>query len=143
MTVDHLQQYWALLAASVLGLAIALFIVFRSFEDSARGKLTRLLRSYDSKVLAANKARKTAERSANKLRRLQAKKGSAIPRELQEASDALGDAEALLKIAADQVLIAANLVRKTIVEEFPINQHEKMRHKYLQDEEPSDKPFTF
>ncbi|NIN38846.1 MAG: hypothetical protein GTO67_09360, partial [Gammaproteobacteria bacterium] len=50
---------------------------------------------------------------------------------------------ALLKITADQVLIAENHVRKIIVEEFPPNRHDRMRSKYLPDERQGGKPFTF
>ena len=49
----------------------------------------------------------------------------------------------LLKIAADQVLIAENHVRKIIVEEFPPNRHERMRGRFLPGEREDGKPFSF
>ena len=39
MTIDYLQQYWALLIASVLGLGIVLFVLSRASQDSRRGRL--------------------------------------------------------------------------------------------------------
>ena len=65
------------------------------------------------------------------------------PSRLQAAREAVQDAEALLKIAEDQVLIAENQVRKIIVEEFPPKRHERMRRKYLPEEPENGKPFTF
>ena len=53
------------------------------------------------------------------------------------------DAEALLKIASDQVLIAENHVRKIIVEEFPPKHHERLRRRYLPGEGDDGKPFSF
>ena len=65
------------------------------------------------------------------------------PIRLQEATEAVQDAETLLKIADDQVLIAGNHVRKLIVEEFPPKRHDRMRSKYLPGEQKDDKPFSF
>ena len=53
------------------------------------------------------------------------------------------DAEALLKIATDQVLIAQNHVRRIIVEEYPPKKHEKMRNKYLRQVDDKGLPFSF
>ena len=74
---------------------------------------------------------------------LRAKRESAKPRHVQETTEALEDAQALLKIAEDQVLIAANHVRKLILEEFPPTRQEQLRSKYLPDSAPDSKPFTF
>ena len=57
------------------------------------------------------------------------------PRRLEEAAGAVQDAEALLKIAGDKVLIAENHVRRIIVEEFPPKHHERMRSRYLPQEQ--------
>ena len=143
MTLEFLQHNWAVLAASVLGLGIALFVAYRVLDDSARGQLMRLVRLYDEKVLAANKAQRVVAKAEAKLRKLRAKRESAKPRHVQELSEALEDAHALLKIVEDQVLIAANHVRKLILEEFPPTRHEQLRSKYLPDSTPDSKPFTF
>jgi hypothetical protein len=143
MTLELLQHYWAVLAASVLGLGITLFVVYRALDDSAQGRLMRLVRLYDEKLLAADRAQRVAAKAEAKLRKLRAKLQSAKPRHVQETSEALEDAHALLKIAEDQVLIAANHVRKLILEEFPPTRHEQLRSNYLPDSAPDSKPFTF
>lgn len=143
MAVEFIRHNWAVLAASVLGLGILLFVAFRAFEDSARGRLMRLVRAYDQKVLAAQKAQKVSSTAVARLQKMHARRDSAIPKHIQKAAEALEDARALLKIADDQVLIAANHVRKTILEEFPPRQHERLRARYLPEKEPSEKPFTF
>jgi hypothetical protein len=43
MNAAFLQQYWALLAASVLILGITMFVVFRLLQDSRRGRLAKAL----------------------------------------------------------------------------------------------------
>ena len=143
MTLEFLQHYWAVLAASVLGLGITLFVVYRAFDDSAQGRLMRLVRLYDEKLLAADRAQRVAAKAEAKLRKLRAKLESAKPRHVHETSEALEDGQALLKIAEDQVLIAANHVRKLILEEFPPTRQEQLRSKYLPDSAPDLKPFTF
>jgi hypothetical protein len=143
MSMQFLQQNWAVLGASVLGVAIALFVIIRVFQDSTRGQLLRLVRTYDEKILAANKAKRRVGTAEARLRTLRARQDSAKPRHVQEASEALEDAGSLHNIAGDQVLIAANHVRKFILEEFPPNRHESLREKYLSDQAPDKKPFTF
>ena len=83
------------------------------------------------------------QRLSSRLEGLEARAGSVQPRRLREAAEAVQDAEALLKIARDQVLIAENHVRKIIVEEFPPKRHDRMRSKYLPGELDDGKPFSF
>jgi uncharacterized protein YlxW (UPF0749 family) len=142
MMVDILGKYWALVAASVLGAAVLLFLVFRVFEESDRGRLLDRVRELRSREREANKAQKAADRAAARLERLRARADSVKPRLGQEASEALEDARALQKIADDQVLVARNHVRKIILEEYPPKRHAAMRAKYLRQDEADQKPFT-
>lgn len=143
MTLELLQQYWALLIASVLGVAIALFVAYRLYCASARGQLLRTARSLATRQHTADRARRAVRDARARLEKLYANEASTKPRHLQEAADKLDDARALLKIAEDQALIAANHVRKIIVEEFPPKVHAKLRARYLPEPEPDGKPFTF
>ena len=143
MSIQFLQQNWAIVVASVMGGAILLFVVFRVLQDSARGQLMQLVRLYDEKVTAATKAQQRSSSARTRLQKLQNRQDSAKPRHVQEAAEALEDAESLHKIAADQVLIAANHVRKFILKEFPPRQQDSLRAKYLNDSAPDKKPFTF
>ena len=141
--MDFLQQNWALLVASVLGTAVVLFVIFRVLDDSARGVLMRLVGEHDDKKAAAIKAQRAVSRTEKKLQKMHGRAKSVRPRHLQEMSDALEDARQLLKIRQDQVLISANFVRKHILEEFPPSRQDGLRTKYLPDDTPEDKPFTF
>jgi hypothetical protein len=130
MTLQYLQQHWALLAASILGTAVLLFVLWRAWLDSARGRLAVARRDLRAALATARKRQRQAQSLAATL-------------DLQEAAEAIQDAEALLKIAADQVLIAENHVRKIIVEEFPPKRHERMRNRYLSGERADGRPFSF
>jgi hypothetical protein len=143
MTLEFLQQNWAILAASVLGTAVALFVAYRAFDGSARGQLLRAVRLHQARRQAATKAQRVADKVAARLQKLHTKRDSAKPRHIQEGAEALEDAEALRKIAQDQVLIAANHVRKIILEEYPPKRHARLRARYLPEDEPDKKPFTF
>jgi hypothetical protein len=143
MTLEFLQMHWALVAASVVGLAVLLFVAWRAWLDSSRGRLQAAHRRLHARRLEAARQRRIVQRATVKLERLQGNAGSVKPLRLQEATEAVQDARALLKIASDQVLIAENHVRKIIVEEFPPKRHERMRRKYLPKEPSNDKPFTF
>lgn len=143
MTISVLQQHWALASASIVGVTVLSFVGWRAWLDSARGRLRTARRRLRDKRAEARRRRKQRERAAAALQGLQRKTESVKPRRLQEVSEAVQDAEALLKIANDQVLIARNHVRKIIVEEFPPKHHERMRRKYLPDDTEDNKPFTF
>jgi uncharacterized protein HemX len=131
MSIELLAKNWALVAASVLGTGILLFVLFRVFQDSSRGRLNAAVGTLKKREREARAARRSVDKAAGKLERLRSKAESVKPRHAQEVSESLEDARALLKIADDQVLVARNHVRKAIVEDYPPKRHEAMRDKYL------------
>lgn len=143
MSVDWLRQNWGLAAAVVL---IALVLVITShavYRRSAGGQLAAAARRLR---LARREHAKAAARVAGmeaRVQKLAAKSQSVKPRVLTEAREALQDARALAKISHDKVLIAANHVRKVIYQEYPPARHDALRRKYLPDDKPDGKPFTF
>jgi len=143
MTLDFLSRYWALVIASVLFTAITLFVLFRLYTESAKGQLGARIRDLQTRYREHDKAERAATRAERKLAKLSSKSASVKPRHLEEARGALEDARALQKIAADQVLIAENHVRKVIVEEYPPKRQEALRIEYLRSEEGHRKPFSF
>jgi hypothetical protein len=143
MKFDFLQQHWALLIASIVGTAVLLFAGWRAWLDSPRGRLRTARRHLRDKRVAALRQHKALQRLSSTLDRLERRADSVTPRRLREAAEAVQDAEALLKIAGDQVLVAENHVRKIIVDEFPPRHHERMRSRYLPGDRQEGKPFTF
>ena len=143
MTTTFLQQYWALVTASIVTTVVVMFAAWRAWLDSARGRLRLARRQLREKRLVAQRQRKALRKLSARLDELEANAEAVKPRRLRETAEAVQDAEALLKIAGDQVLIAENHVRKIIVEEFPPNRHERMRSRYLPGEREDGKPFTF
>jgi len=131
MSVEFLTKNWALVAASVLGTGIVLFVVFRAFQDSTRGRLNAAVSALRKQEKEARVARRAVDKGEAKLERLRSKAESVKPRHAHEVSENLEDARLLLKIVDDQVLVARNHVRKIIVEDYPPKRHEKMRDKYL------------
>jgi len=131
MTMQLITQNWALVAASILGLAILLFVLYRLYEASPRGRLSAhvaVLRKHKHAVTQAETRLATASEQLSALR----SKADAIkPRLLSEAEEAIQDARSLRKIAGDQVLRAQTRVREVILEEFPPKRHDGLRHKYL------------
>ena len=143
MTVDFLQQHWALFMASIVGTVVLLFAGWRAWLDSSRGRLHAARRRLREAKAAAERQHKRLVQLSARLESLRSKAESVKPLHLQEATEAVQDGQALLKIACDQLLIAQNHVRKIIVEEFPPRDHERMRGKYLPGEHEDGKPFTF
>jgi hypothetical protein len=131
MTAALLQQHWALAGASVVGGAALLFAAWRAWLDSSRGRLAAAKRRLRGACLEARRRQKALRQLSATLAGLEKKAASVKPRRLEEAAGALQDAEALLKIAGDKVLVAENHVRRIIVEEFPPKHHERMRSRYL------------
>jgi hypothetical protein len=144
MTIELVTRHWALLSASVLGCAVVMFVLWRFWLGSARGQLRVALRRLRQADLEARRQRLALEKVTRTLGRLKARAESVKPRRVQETTEAAQDAEALLKIAMDRVLIARNHVRRIIVEEFPPKRHEAMRNKYLgKDDDNAGLPFSF
>jgi hypothetical protein len=143
MALTFLQQYWALFGSSVVATTVLIFVVWRVWLDSARGRLRVARRRMRAKRLEAQRQRKALQKLSSRLDHLESRADSVKPRLLREAAEAVQDAEALLKIAHDQVLIAENHVRKIIVEEFPPQRHDRMRSKYLTGERQDARPFSF
>ena len=131
MTIDYLQQNWALLIAGVLGLGIVLFVLFRASQDSRRGRLGSALTYMRDRERAARKAVKALEEATHKIERLRARSESVPPKQADAARDALLEAQEVQKLIDDQLLIARNNVRLLITEEYPPKRHEAMRSKYL------------
>ncbi len=131
MTIDYLQQNWALLIAGVLGLGIVLFVLFRASQDSRRGRLGAALTYMRDRERAARKALKVLEEATRKIERLRARSESVPPKQADAARDALREAQELQKLIDDQLLIARNNVRLLITEEYPPKRHEAMRRKLL------------
>jgi len=131
MTIEYLTKYWALLIASVLGLAVLLFVVFRVYQDSSRGRLQAAFDHLRERQKAAQAASKAVDKAVAKLDRLQGKPDSIAPRQVEAAREALGEAREVQKLVDDQVLVVKNNVRIVIVEDYPPKRHEAMLSRYL------------
>ena len=131
MTRDFLIRHWALLIAAVLGAFVFLFVLWRLYEASPRGRLGSRVRKLRLRKREAGRAKQRVVAAAAKLARLRSKAETIKPRLVSAADEALQDATMLQKIADDQVLIAIKQVREVIVEEFPPKRHDELRNKYL------------
>ncbi len=131
MTLETLQQNWALLSAAAIALVTSPLIAFRIYEDSSRGRLGAAVRVLSKREKGVAKAEKAERKALSRVERLHAKVESVKPRHLEEAKGRLEDARTLKKIATDQALVARNQVRMVILEDYPPNQQEALRNKYL------------
>lgn len=131
MISETLQQHWALVIASVLAVAIALFVVVRLLQDSRQGRLKRALRSVRDREKALRKATRDADKAASKLSSLSARGDAVPPRKLIAAKDALGAAQETERLLRDQVLVVRNNARTIILEDYPPKRHDVMLSRYL------------
>jgi hypothetical protein len=131
MNATTLQQYWALIAASVLIFAIALFVVYRLVEDSRRGRLASALNHLRERERALAKASKTLARAQSGLEKLQRRGDSVPPGKVLEAKDALQAADETVRLLNDQVLVVRNDARTVILEDYPPKRHAAMLKRCL------------
>lgn len=131
MTVDYLQQNWALLAASVIGLAIILFLIARVLQDSRRGRLAEALRHLQDREKALKKARRDVDKAGSRLEKLQAKGDSVPPNRLLAAKDALAADEETARLLDEQVQVVRNNARTMILEDYPPKRHAAMLKRLL------------
>ncbi len=131
MTGEFLLNNWALAIASVLSVAIGLFVMHRLYQESGRGRLGECLRELTRARQEAAAAAKSLEKTERRLAGLQKKADSTRPRTLAEAEEAVQDARSMLGITGDKVLRAEKKLRDVILEDFPPNRQDVLRNKYL------------
>ena len=126
-----LPKYWALIVASVIGLGIALFVIFRVVQDSRRGRFASALNHLQERERALEKESRNVAKALKKCEKLAARGDKVPPNQMLAAKDALAAArenEALLK---DQVLVVRNDARNIILQDYPPNRHDAMCRRYL------------
>lgn len=134
---------WALGLAAVIGGLAAITVFVAIFRRSARGQLKRVCAELKKEQKIHRQAAGVTEKSHRRLGKLGKNAEKVKPRLFQEAKDALQDSRALEKIANDQVLIAANHVRRVIHEEFPPSRQQALRDRYLPTGQQDKRPFSF
>ena len=131
MNAAFLQQYWALLAASVLILGITMFVVFRLLQDSRRGRLAKALEHLREREKALAAAAKGVAKARAHAEKLHSRGDSVPPGKLLAAKDALEEARDTERLLGEQVLVVRNAARTVILEEYPPKAQDAMRRKYL------------
>ena len=143
MNADTLQQNWALWAATVPLVVVAVAVVRSGWRRTAQGRLRAVLAKHRSVLAEAAKARRRQVRAGKRVRRLERRADKVKPRVLEEAKATLSDCEALVRIADDKAQVTANQLRKVIFEEFPPSRHEALRERYLPADVADGRPFSF
>lgn len=124
-------QYWAPIIAAVIGLAVALFIVFRLLQDSRRGQLARSLSALREREQALQKASRNVSKCLSKCEKMAAESDNVPPGKLLAAKDALAEARETEALLRDQVLVLRNNARTIILQDYPPSKHEFLCRKYL------------
>ncbi|MGH8223236.1 MAG: hypothetical protein ACREQZ_09720 [Woeseiaceae bacterium] len=143
MTSDFVMRHWSVLAASALILAVAFRFLFQHVGRSPSGQLRQRAATLAAERRNSERAHAATQKAEARLDRLMQRAGQVRPSQLQEAKDALTDARALQKIADDKVLIAENHLRRVIHEEFPPARQARLRQRFLPDQAPDRRPFSF
>ncbi len=131
MTVELIIRNWALVVASILGTGILLFVLTRLYQESDLGRLGNLVRELQGRYKDVARAQRVLDKAAERLDELRESAPTVKPRHVEEAGEAMEDARSLLSTANDQVLIAEKNVRQLILDEYPPNQQDALRRKYL------------
>ena len=133
MTLEIVQKYWALIAASIVFWAIVLQLAFRGLRNSRRGRLSRALEHMRDREKALRDASGKADKAAARYAKISTKGDSVPPNKVLAAKDALVAAQETERLLKDQVQVVRNDARKIIVEEYPPARHEAMLRKYFAD----------
>ncbi|MDH4108572.1 MAG: hypothetical protein OEW35_09655 [Gammaproteobacteria bacterium] len=143
MDTDALLQNWGPLIGAVLLALVAVSVIVTLLGRSARGQLRQRARELSRRRSEFEVSRNKLRRAERKLAALQERAARVPPRQLHETGEAVEDARALVAIAHDRVLVAANLLRRVICEEFPPARHDSLRARYLPDDNPDKRPFSY
>jgi len=143
MNLESLQSDWAVwlaLGAIIIALAV---LAPKLLRMTSRSKLKQVLADLKAARKELRESVRTSRKGEKKVQKLVARAKKVKPRILQEAKEALEDAQALEKILQDKVMVAENHVRRVIHDEFPPAEHERMREKHLLQDVKDERPFTF
>ena len=143
MNLDALTPYWAPVIASVIGVGVILFVAWRLYQQSARGRLHAATATLRRRERDADKVARRVAKAESELDRLRRRADSVKPRRLSEVESELADALALQKIRDDLVLVGQNQLRQIIVEEFPPQRQKALRERYLRPPDDKTRPFSF
>lgn len=143
MNLDIFQQNWALAVAAVLFIVVAIVIGSALLRRSPWGQLRRARSDFRVCGHKFKAAHAQTVRAQKHLKKLETRASNVKPRLLEEAKGLVADGLALEKIAGDRLMIAANHVRRVIHEEYPPSKQERLRKRYLPDDDSKNRPFTF
>lgn len=143
MSIEIFRQNWPIAIAAVLFAIVGISVIAALYRRSSSRKLRKTAKGARTALKTFTKAQKAVAAAEKRVTRLQGKLNSVKPRVLDKSKEALKDAKALEKIASDQVLVADNHLRLVIHQDFPPARHEALRRKYLPNDKPDAKPFSF
>ncbi len=143
MSTELLRDNWALAAAAAVVLVIVLLILLRALSASGTAQLRKARKLLAVQRARLRKAEAAVARAGDRVRALKARAEKVKPRVLQEAVGKAADAEALARIARDNLLIAEQRMRQVIHEEFAPAKQARLRAKYLPESPPDKRPFSF
>lgn len=144
MDTDWLRSNWGLAVAAVLVIPAMVAAARGLYGRTALAQLRARLGQLRQARAEYDKAVRREEALKNRAIALERRADAVKPRLLQETHDKLEDAAALRKIAHDQLLVAANHVRRVILEEYPPAKQARLRARYLPEDGGAEKrPFTF
>ena len=124
-------RYWALIIASVLALAILVFVVFRLVQDSRRGRLSSALNELREREQSLQSASRKAAKALLKYEKMASRGDKVPPNKLLAAKDALAEARETERLLGDQVLVLRNNARTIILQDYPPAKHAVMRRRHL------------
>ena len=143
MANGFLHEHWALVGAAAL-LAIVVTAVIRQWHlRTAGGQLREVLKAHRKVRAEYRRAARNATRAQKQVEKLEKRAEHVKPRRLEESRQALADAEALTKILEDKLQVTANHVRRVIHEEFPPRRQPALRARFLPEDGPDGRPFSF
>lgn len=131
MDKEFLQHNWALLAACVLLAIVGIIVARAAWAQSLPGRLRQRAADYRAAERDCSRAEAAVRALEERLARTRAKADTVAPKALTQLEGQVADAQALAKIARDKVLVAANLLRQVIVEEYPLVEQARLRERYF------------
>ena len=142
MDIEALKSDWAIWLALVSLIVALVMLIPHLLKRTSRSKLNVVLASLKQVRKDHRKSLRALGKAEKRVRKLMARAERVKPRVMQEAKDAAEDGTALTRILKDKVMVAENHVRRVIHEEFPPARHDRMREKYLAQDEQDKRPIS-
>ena len=134
MDVTSPGEYALLLIGLGILLVVSVTVILPNILPTPRGRLNRKRRELRHRNYELQQAEKLAKKTRRSYEKLKNRAQQVKPNQLRRAQLVAEDSKTMLGHARENVVVAENRLRKTVLDEYAPVYHENLLRKYLREQ---------